>query len=237
MNFNDLSWASILFYYRSIGDKRYGRIMSDKSFISLLREAPSDISPKELEEKVILDYVNIINYDLLVQNDLASKILAKIVELQPKISSLQNTTILDCDFSNNGVTETVATIYAGFYHIQGLWLTGACKIVHLLNDKLFPILNPDTAKYFQVPEDKPVHVDWLVMMQQHAKEVTRDFQEQGYSGSPESFLSEKVGYIASGYKKSLAKFLDEYFWLRFGDNLPIPPAWLPLHQAGQEQTF
>ncbi len=41
------------------------------------------------------------------------------------------------------------------------------------------------------------------------------------------FLSEKLGYTRFGYEKSLVKFLDEFFWLRFGDNLPVPPRWIP----------
>jgi hypothetical protein len=64
-------------------------------------------------------------------------------------------------------------------------------------------------------------------MQQNAREVTEDFHAQGFSGPPEKFLSDKLGYSSHGYQKSLVKFLDEYFWLCFGDNLPVPPRWVP----------
>ncbi len=114
-------------------------IMRDTSFISKLREAPFDISDKEFEEKVILDHVNIENYDLLVKHNLAGRVLAQIVELQPKMSSLQNITILDCDLSDNDMVETIGIIYMSLCSVHGLWLTGVSKILHLLNDKLFGV--------------------------------------------------------------------------------------------------
>jgi len=227
MNFNQLSWGSVCFYYRSVGDNRYSKIMRDTAFLSKLREAPFDISPLEFEEKVILNHVNIENYDLLIGHNLAQNVLNKIVELQPEVSSLQNVTLLDCDLSDSEVTEKINRVYAGLYSIQGLWLTGVSKIAHLLNDKLFAILNLDISNHFGLLEGNTSLVQWLRVTQQNAQEVTQDFHEQGFSGSPEKYLSDKLGYTSLGYEKSLVKFLDEYFWLRFGDNLPIPPRWVP----------
>lgn len=227
MNFNQLSWGTVCFYYRSIGDNKYGKIMRDTSFISRLRETPFDVSAEEFEEKVLLDHVNIENYDLLIGHNLAASILAKIVTLRPELSSLKNVTLLDCDLSDSDVAEKINRIYAGVYSIQGLWLTGVSKIVHLLNDKLFAILNLDISNHFGILEGNTTLIQWLRITQQNAREVTKDFQEQGFSGSPEKFLSDKLGYTSYGYEKSLVKFLDEFFWLRFGDNLPIPPRWVP----------
>lgn len=207
--------------------------MRDTSFISKLREAPFDISDKEFEEKVILDHTNIENYDLLVKHNLAGRVLAQIVELQPKISSLQNITILDRDLSDNDMVETIGIIYMSLCSVHGLWLTGVSKILHLLNDKLFAILNSSISAYFKLPDGKTKLIEWLRLMQQNAQEVTEDFHEQGFSGSPATFLSDKLGYTSYGYQKSLVKFLDEYYWLRFGDNLLIPPKWVPKLQSIQ----
>jgi len=229
MRFSDLSWAAFCFYYRSVGDQKYGRIMRDTSFMSKLREVPSDISVSEFEQKVILDYVSIESYDLLIKHKLAESIVAKIVDLQPEISSLQNSTILNCSLSDEDIAERIKAIYLGFHQIHGLWVTGISKVLHLLNNELFPILNPDIADHFRLREDKPIPVDWLTLIQQNAQEVTKDFHEHGFSGSPETFLSEKLGYTSTGYQKSLIKFIDEYYWLRVGDRLPIPPGWVPLY--------
>ncbi len=227
MNFNQLSWGAVCYYYRSVGDNKYGKIMRDTAFLSKLREAPFDISPTEFEEKVVLAHVNIENYDLLIGHNLAQNVLNKIVELHPVVSSLQNVTLLDCALSDSDVVEKINRVYVGLYSIHGLWLTGVSKIAHLLNDKLFAILNLDISNHFGLLEGDTSLVQWLRMTQQNALEVTSDFHEQGFSGSPEKYLSDKLGYTSLGYEKSLVKFVDEYFWLRFGDNLPIPPRWVP----------
>ena len=227
MNFNQLAWAAVCFYYRSVGDNRYSKIMKDTVFLSKLREAPHDISPVEFEEKVILNHVNIENYDLLIGHKLAESVLTRIVELQPVVLSLQGVTLLNCDLSGSEVTEKINRIYAGLYSIHGLWLTGVSKIAHLLNDKLFALLNLGISNHFNLLEGDTSLIQWLKITQQNAQEVTQDFQEQGLSGSPEKYLSDKLGYTSLGYEKSLVKFLDEYFWLRFGDNLPLPPRWVP----------
>jgi len=229
MNFNQLSWGAVCFYYRSVGDNRYSQIMRDTAFLSKLRERPYDINPAEFEEKVVLGHVNIENYDLLIGHKLAENVLTKIVELQPVTSSLQNTTLLDCNLSDSDITDKITRVYAGLYTVHGLWLTGVSKIAHLLNDKLFTLLNLDISNHFDLLEGNTNLTKWLSITQQNAREVTQNFQELGLSGSPEKYLSDKLGYTDLGYEKSLVKFLDEYFWLRFGDNLPIPPKWTPLY--------
>ena len=102
MKFNELSWAAFCFYYRSVGDKKYGKIMGDTPFISKLREAPSEISASEFEQKVILDYVSIESYDLLIKHKLAESIVAKIIELQPEISSLFSSELSEIYSKSNG---------------------------------------------------------------------------------------------------------------------------------------
>jgi hypothetical protein len=201
--------------------------MRDTDFLDRLRQSPSDITPKEFEEKVLLDHVNIENYDLLIGHNLARNVLGRIIELQPIIASLQNIALLDCDLSDNEVVGRLNKVYSALYSVPGLWLTGISKIAHLLNDKLFVILNLDISSHFQLVEGDTSLVQWLKITQQNAIEVTRDFQEQGLPFTPEEFLSDKLGYHKLGCSKSLVKYLDEYFWLCFGDNLPVPPRWVP----------
>ena len=52
MNFGQLSWGAVCFYYRSLGDQKYTRIMRDTQFLSRLRKEPFNISTAEFEEKV-----------------------------------------------------------------------------------------------------------------------------------------------------------------------------------------
>ena len=231
MNFNQLSWGAVCFYYRSIGDNRYSKVMRDTEFIAKLREEPFNLSSEEFEKKVLLSHIDIENYDLLIGHDLARRILGQIIELQPTTVSLQNVTLQDCDLTDPEIVEKISRVYAGLYSINGLWLTGASKIAHLLNDHLFAILNLDISSHFGLLESGTGLTKWLSITQQNVREVTKDFQDQGFTGSPDKYLSDKLGYSSYGYQKSLVKFIDEYFWLRFGDNLPVPPKWIPLHPA------
>ena len=186
-----------------------------------------DINIKEFEEKLILSHINIENYDLLIGNNLARQVLAEIVKLQPEMALLKDVTLLDCDLSNSDLTDDITKVYQSLYSINGLWLTGVSKIAHLLNDRLFALLNLDISSHFNLLGGTTNLLQWLKITQQNMQEVATSFREQGFSGSPEQFLSDKLTYSEHGCQKSLVKFLDEYFWIRFGDNLPIPPKWAP----------
>ncbi len=236
MNFNVISWAAVCFYYRSVGDGKYGRIMADASFLKRLRTMPETIDIKEFEEKVILDHVHVENYDLLVRHGLAEQVLAQIVNLKTTLSPLLDVNILEGDLTDDDTVLGINTVYASLSSVRGLWLTGVSKIMHVLNDRLFAMLSPDIAASLGFVESETRLVEWLKFVQQMARGVAADFQEQGFSGSPEALLSNKLGYTSAGYQKSIVKFLDEYFWLRHGDGLPIPPRWVPSYAADPEQV-
>ena len=225
MKFNELAWASVCFYYRSAGDKRYSVIMRDHEFLAKIRYNPQDVSLKEFEEKAILGFIDIQNYDLLVEHKLTENILTKIKNLQDELSMLQGLSLINCNFDEQRVVEGIDRIYSELC-VNGLWITGASKIAHLLNDKLLPPVSREIAKHFSI-QYQTGFTPWLRRMQWDVQEATDDFYKQGLEETPSQFLSDKLGYIALGYEKSLAKFADEYYWLCYSDNLPIPPRWIP----------
>ncbi len=227
MNFNQLAWGALCFYYRSAGDYKYCNTMSDTDFITKLRQKPMDINVTDFEKKVILNHINIENYDLLIGHNLARSVLSEIVRLMPEITAFKDDTLLECNLSDNATVESISKVYQALYSINGLWLTGVSKIAHLLNDNLFALLNLDISNHFQLLEGNTSLIQWLKITQQNMQEVTEDFNKQGLGDSPGQFLSEKLGYSQNGCQKSLVKFMDEYFWIRCGDNLPIPPKWAP----------
>lgn len=227
IRFNELSWAALCFYYRSIADRKYCNIMADLEFMQKLRETPFEITPVEFERKILFDYINIRNYDILFGHKFAQGILEKIIGLQPDISALQDTTLLNCNFSDSNIIERIQRIYSLLSPVPGLWVTGVSKIAHVLNPKLHSPLNLDISTHFGLLEGSSGLIDWLRVLQESAIYVTEDFHKQGLTGSPEEYISERLGYIRHGCHKSLVKFLDEYYWLRFADNLPIPPQWVP----------
>lgn len=227
MKFYSLAWAAICFQYRSAGDKRYCRIIQDREFLTKLRYEPYEISAKDFEVKVVLDYIDIAHYDLLLGHNFASQILKQIIEAQPEISSVQQFDILSCDLKDIDIQTQVKKLYVMFSSIKGLWLTGTSKILHLINPRLFAPLNRHLIDQLNIGLSDHLLLDWLEILQKEAKEVEQDFKDQGYKGSVEHYLSKKLNYSKNDCQKTLAKFLDEYYWLTAGDNLLIPPPWMP----------
>ena len=226
VTFTDLSWAALLNYYRTNGDKRYIKLMADKSFIDRLRTSPGDIDPGELEQKLVLDHVNVINFDLLMGCRLAEQILGRIAKIQPEVRLLQGLNITTVDPLDHRVIDSIQTIYRELSTVNGLWLTGVSKIAHVLNDQLLPIMGLDVIDRFpQIREQGYGGVGaWLNQIHEDALSVVRDFQQKGYSDTPEEYLSGRLGYRSA---KSLVKFLDEYYWIYYGESLPLPPKWIP----------
>jgi len=229
VTFSQLSWAALISYYKFTGDRRYIKLMADRSFIQRLRTTPSEVAPEELEQKLILDHVNVINYDLLMGCRLAEQTLEKIVKLQPEIGALESYSINNVDPGDTMIVECIQNIYRELSSVNGLWLTGVSKIAHVLNDQLLPIMSLDVIDRF--PEIKRSGfmgvTPWLKHIHEDARAVVNDFKEKHYPSSPEGFLSDNLGYSAKGVTKSLVKFLDEYYWLHYGEQLPIPPTWVP----------
>ena len=110
-------------------------------------------------------------------------------------------------------------------------MTGVSKIAHLINDQLFILINSDIASHFRLLEEERSLQEWLVIVQNNARTVYDDFNRLDLEGTPQDFLSQKLGYTKQGCQKSIIKYIDEYFWLTLGDNLPIPPVWTPFKKA------
>jgi len=226
VKFSDLGWAALLHYYQSNKDKKYVRLFGDDEFISKLRKTPWDVAYPEFETKVISGFVNSLGLRLPVGTR-GGNVLAEIIRLRSCTSSLEGVSLFDCDLSDKGLLENIKEIYQGLGSIDGLWVTGITKIAHVLNDSLFVILDLRIAENFSLRDEADDYIEWLTIAQQHALQVKSDFEAEGNAGSPEAFLSENLGYSSYGCQKSLARFIDEYFWLTVSENLPIPPKWLP----------
>jgi hypothetical protein len=225
MTFSELAWAGLCFYYRLAGDNRYSAVMSDRKFIERLRCAPEELTPKEFEEKAILGFINIQNYDLLIGHKLAENVLTKIIHLRDEVSMLRDLSLVESDLDDQIVVKGINRIYSEL-NVDGLWITGISKIAHLLNDRLLPPISLDIAQHFDIQCQTDV-TPWLRRMQYDIQEATDDFHNQIFEGAPSQFLSDKLGYLMRGYEKSLIKFADEYYWLCYSDGLSIPPKWIP----------
>jgi hypothetical protein len=227
VKFSDLAWAALLYYYKSSGDRKYVKLFRDTAFVSKLRQTPRDVPREEFEAKVIFGFISSVGLRLpAVRGE--DNVLTQIIELQPCIAATQDVRLHDCDLSDEDLLNSVRLIYNKLHTIPGFWLTGISKIAHVLNDSLFAALNLGTSSYFGLlGGDTDDLIKWLKIAQQSAKEVVDDFSSLGLPGEPEEFLSEKLGYANYGCQKSLARFIDEYYWLTTSENLSVPPRWLP----------
>jgi len=132
MDFRSLAWSAFCFYYRSVGDRKYIKQMSDKRFISSLQKNPSLVSLKEFENKVVMELINIYDWHLLIKHNLAGRLLERIVKMQPELSMLEGATILNCNLDDEEIITKINDLYFELKTVSGIWSTGASKILHLL---------------------------------------------------------------------------------------------------------
>jgi len=228
MKYSDLAWAAVGYYYRSGGDNKYVEIMSDSGFLNRLRDEPGAISAREFEEKAILGYIKIENYDLLVKQKLAVKVIDTILNMRHLVDATHDLSILSADLSETSpesAAPAVDKMYKALNSVSGLWSTGASKILHLLNDRLFPIITPGIMHDVQFPNFSMSN--YMRRIQYQAVTACEDFhQKKTVECELDAFLSEKLGYTKRGCRKSLIKFIDEYYFL-FTSGLPVPPVWTP----------
>ena len=227
MRFIDLSWAAVFYYYRSVGDRKYCKIMSDHHFIDAIKENPLNVAEEDFEHKVVLDYINVTNYDLLYKSKLSFNILERLSQNKKIIEKLGKSSILDCNLSDTDFASDIMHIYKALLTVEGLWATGASKILHILNSDLFAPISPRIADHFKNYSENDGYISWLQFIQRNALEVIYDYKEIHNSGEPSDFLSERLYRDKHKCQKSIIKYIDEYYWMTVEDKLPIPPLWAP----------
>jgi hypothetical protein len=230
MKYSDVAWAAVCYFYRSGGDNKYVEILSDAGFLNRLRDEPCVLSGREFEQKAILGFVKIENYDLLMKQKLATSVLGAILEMEPLVAATRELTILTADLSDVGsqsISRIAEKMYRSLNSVSGLWSTGASKILHLLNDRLFPIITPGIMRDAYMPEFSMA--SYMRRIQYQAVSAREDFLQRRQDGEVDAFLSEKLGYTKRGCQKSLVKFIDEYYYL-YTSGLPVPPVWTPAEE-------
>lgn len=232
MTFNDLAWSAFLNWYITKRDEKYVELFINKPLIYALREHPSSVDPSNFHEKVVSDFLNSWGR-MFIQKKTSYEILDAITELNPYLLVVRDESLLTCDLSNGStVNGVVHAIYERLSSIDFIDMTGTSKIAHILNDSLFVMIDNEIRKKYKkkhdISRDAEGYINWMKIMQQQARDVTADFRRQGFSSSPEGFLSRKLSYTAKGCSKSMARLLDEYYWITITAGLPIPPEWIPI---------
>jgi hypothetical protein len=228
MKCSDLGWAAVCFFYRSGGDLKYVNMMSDRAFIDKLRTDPGHLSSSEFEEKAILGYIKIENYDLFLKHKLAIQVVDSLGRMTPCLSLVRGLDILSADLESAGadsISHAAESMYRTLSSIEGVWSTGASKILHLLNDRLFPVVTPSIISLLNLPPGGFRFSEYLKRIQYQAVILAEGCKKISPVDIADH-ISERLGYTAGGCRKSLVKYIDEYYFL-ITNGLPVPPHWTP----------
>jgi hypothetical protein len=223
MTFTELAWGA--FIYRALGsDREYMEIITHVDFLRRLRLHPKDISATEFKETVKL-FLN--RWRCRVSDDVCARLLRSLQATGEMIGSLRNrnlTTLTEDDIARAGI------VFGCLIENIGVKAAIAAKTLHIVNPLVFvPVDNPILARLGDetngvINNTQSGYASFIRLAQQHAIDVTADFNRRGLHGSPAIYLSEKLGYAPH---KTLAKYVDEYFWVTRTNEFSIPPLWDP----------
>ena len=235
MNFIDVAWAAYIDHCIAGRNSKYINLFSNYYLVSSLRQAPASLNFEYFCQNVCSDFLNSWGKMYIQNNSInndALNIYNAIIQLNPLVCQIQNQTILTCNLSQGSpLYLNIIQMYDTLTNIGGISMTGFSKIAHILNDRLFPLIDNPIRKElraaYNVSHDSQGYINWMREMKNQANEVIDDFHQKGFKGSPEIFLSQHLGYDVKGHIKSIVKFLDEYYWLTITHGLTIPPSWSP----------
>ena len=225
-SFNDLAWGAFMYWVSSYGgniggDQAYVELFKAHDFLQELRQSPKRVTSASIS-KYLINFLNQWRCQLADSEVMAERIREAIAGLTKSLRRFDTVTLLSIDMSAH--KSLIKQMAAQLDDVHGLGPTCTAKILHVLNPAVF------------VPWDKPIreafwkynhsrwYEDFLEYTQRAARDVRADFKSFSSTDEPEVYLSRKLGYSPS---KTLAKFLDEFLWIKITKKMPIPPPWHP----------
>jgi len=239
----EFAWATF-FYWAQGGDRDYQDLMEEQQFLNDLRTAPSEMDPVQVQDKVIAGFLNRWRCRLPNTRESAQAILGALQDLHPYLQVLRALDIRQVNFEQNTVVNreqiTIQRSVAMCYErlrksARGLGPTAVSKLLHILQPKLFvmwdrPILDEFHRRNHRIQDSGTGYCAYLRMMQEIARQVTSSFQDAVLDPpatadqTPAAYLSTQMGYRPP---KTMAKFLDEFNWVRISKQMEVPPLWHP----------
>ncbi|MCL0091280.1 hypothetical protein M1N57_00170 [Dehalococcoidales bacterium] len=221
MEFKDLAWGAFIWANLNKGTpgyERYERLMSNSEFLERLQGEPSLEEFEELRDFLVHFGVH------YAPTTLAKQYLSVWPQLKPHIQLLRGETLATCDLFKSEILDAIQGAF-GCLQWPSVWGGDvvASKVLHFFNASLFIMWDSDIQLSYQKFGAKG-YLEFLKVMQNHAVEVIRSFEQLSLPGSPAEFLSQHLGYRNT---RSLAKFLDDYNWVTITKNWPHAiPSWL-----------
>ena len=239
----EFAWAA--FMYGAIGgDRDYQTLMSNPTFLNLLRTNPLSIADSDIQKNLIKGFLN--RWKTRVENSLqsAQAIKQSIANLTNSLNALTGCLIGSVNFQQvvtiSSQTKTIASIVEDCYYTlkhtgYRIGPTATAKLLHILQPRLFVMWDGAILKYFKrrnlgIRDSKQGYRCFLEKIHQTANQIIQDFNHQSLnppvsSGqSPEDYLSIHLQYTPY---KTMAKFLDEYYWVTVTNSVMVPPSWYP----------
>ena len=235
----EFAWAAFL-YGTVGGDTTYQTLMRKADFLNDLRSRPSSVSPDRLQAELITGFLNPWRTRISakatpgIQKQIES-IHSFVIQLsQFEIGAVNFDQLLAIDSGNYTISQAVERCYESIQSVHGVGSTATAKILHVLLPRLCvmwdtPILSCFTGKPYGSSDG---YTNYLRIVQTVANGIKTDFDNSKASLNPpartdetlESYLSERMKYTPH---KTLAKFLDEYYWITITNKVELPPAWYP----------
>jgi len=248
LTFGELAWAAYIYAIVTQGDKAYWKVEQERKFIDDFVRAPTSSKINQVESVVVERFLNRWG-GCRISSEKTSRIAGEIVKQlktleAADLDSLSALSIGDVGagrLSDNCATR-IKNLYDALLSIDGCGPTVVSKILFVLFPKLFVMWDWPIRRYVRsskwpiATDDAEGYVAFLHLGGQMAKSVSDDFRDTvGGRDRPEDYLSCRL--YADGKTKTLAKYLDEYLWIRITnigeideqympfDLLP-PPEWL-----------
>lgn len=155
--------------------------------------------------------------------DLAHKHLSVWPSLRPHIQQLSTERLETCDFNNRQIRDEILAAFNCL--LFGAWgaETVVSKVLHFFNVSLFVMIDSPLMMHFGKYGSRG-YLEFLQNMQIKAAKILIDFQQLGFSGRPEEFLSRVLNYRSI---RPLTKLIDDYNWVTISQGWPkTPPDWL-----------
>lgn len=243
LTFGELAWAAYIYTIVTKGDKLYWEVEQWRTSIDDFVRAPESSEINDIETLVVRRFLT--GWGLCrIPGEKVQQMARRIRDELGALDAAQREALSALSIRDVGAgrlsdstAPRIKNLYDAIDDIDGCGPTVVSKILFVLFPKLFVMWDGPIRDYWRSSEppiptdDGKGYVAFLGRMGEMAKGVSDDFRDSfGRSDTPEHYLSGRL--YPQGKTKTLAKYLDEYSWIKItkiqdvpSDVFP-PPEWL-----------
>lgn len=235
----EFAWSAFL-YGSMGGDPHYEGLFNKSAFMRSLRNSPDSLTDDEVRDHLIL-FLN--QWKTRIDKSIAPDFRKAISNCHALCAAIHGIRLESADFEANvavsgkstSISDIVSQCYDAIHAVNGIGPTATAKTLHILVPEFLVmwdgyILDELAKTNPAIDSTGRGYVAFLKHAQMIARNVSDDFAVANPSPprKPEqtidSYLSEHLGYEPA---KTLAKFIDEYFWATITNRAKVPPKWHP----------